>query len=250
MLVELTCRRCGRPFSLEVRTEKAASWARAGAVCGPCGRAMRAAWDAQDAATAAEKAQEAHLRRVRASKVPKALLGRPRPGDAAERAARAWSEHGGLLVLWGKPGRGKSVTAACALSEVAKRRSIFWRPAVRLALDLRGEYGTREREEADWLARAHAPMVLDDLDKIRSNQRDAQSLMFDVVDAYIGRGTPLLVTMNASPDTLEDLWPETGEAVASRLAGGTVVHVGGRDWRRAGRTFDGAPAGQPAAWAS
>lgn len=253
VIVERACAECGGLIRMELRTERAAAMARdvAGLLCENCGDLHKRQREDDDRKQDALRYLEARRRRVQASGVPKALLEQAAPREAIL-ALQPWAEGQGppLAVVWGDVGRGKTVAAARAFGHLLGRRKGFWRQASALARQLRGEFGSREREEAEWIAAGRTALALDDISAIGPKQQDAQEQIAMVIDAHYAARVPLIVTSNLHPERIEDRWPEHGRRVASRLSSGLVLHVGGPDWRRAGRMADGAPPPQQEGWAA
>lgn len=196
-----------------------------------------------DAARAAEQATRRRTRRLERAGLPAAYSGLgwedlERGGrEEALVELRAWAE-GTLtsrgILLWGPVGRGKTRMAAVAAQEMIHRRRVRWINVATLMADLRAGYGTRAQERAARLLEGPGELdalILDDLDKVRPRDQDAQPL-YVLVNAIVEGEHPLLVTLNDTLEGLADRLGEFGEPIASRLAG--YCHgfeVSGRDRR-------------------
>lgn len=142
---------------------------------------------------------------------------------AALEAARAY--RGGLLYLWGPPGVGKTHLA------------------LRLAGKLAGEGRfVRFRSELDFLAEerlaaagedvlpSYERLMLDDGGKSRLTPFSAERL-YALVERSSAGGHDLILTSNLPPETFAARLGEVGEAVLSRLKGGAVFELKGKDQR-------------------
>lgn len=142
---------------------------------------------------------------------------------AAVQAAREYK--GGLLFLWGPPGVGKTHLA------------------LRLAGRLAGEGRfIRFRSELDFLAEErlaaagegtlpqYERLLLDDGGKSRLTPFSTERLYALVEGASAGRHD-LIFTSNLAPEAFAVRLGEVGEAVLSRLKGGAVFELKGKDQR-------------------
>jgi DNA replication protein DnaC len=91
--------------------------------------------------------------------------------------------------------------------------------------NLSRNFGDRERETTiEALTGRSAPLVLDDIDKVKPNVYAAEQL-FVAIDNCLTHERPLIVTTNLLPSQLEAKWPKPhGGAIASRLAGYCEMH--------------------------
>lgn len=152
--------------------------------------------------------------------------------------AQAWaagtlSQRG--VYFYGEVGRGKSMIAAVAAQEVARRRRIRWLNVAKLLTDLRQSFSSPAYARAASALDPAGPLevlILDDLDKARAREQDAQ-VLYVAVNAWLEEEAPLFVTANHSLDRLAEKLGETfGAPIASRLAGYCLdVEIGGRDRR-------------------
>ncbi|HTU13690.1 MAG TPA: ATP-binding protein [Solirubrobacterales bacterium] len=177
--------------------------------------------------------------RVGRSGLPASIRNVPLPDTEGGELARAWA--GGeipVLVLTGRPGRGKTWLAAAAAREALKHRQVRWIAAAQSVHRIDGSFGDRDRADALAALNGEDSIVLDDLDKACDYERQV-SRIFTAIDSRIAAGSPLLVTMNCTPAQLgrlvdsRDRHERTrGMAITSRLNGGVVVELGGPDRRR------------------
>jgi DNA replication protein DnaC len=205
--------------------------------------------DAEEAEVEAQrKLEKAAARRVEVSGIPGRWKGlafsdvhssaTPEQMPALD-AAAAWVQgHTPGLLLWGKVGRGKSLTAAVAASQMCGSMSVRWLSVSQVLRDLSMPFGSREFEAAQRSLRLprykgrRVAMVLDDLDKTKPTDHSLQPL-FAAIDAWVGEDFPLLVTSNADPTGFAEWGGDRfGVPIASRLAGFcNVVEVAGVDRR-------------------
>jgi DNA polymerase III delta prime subunit len=137
------------------------------------------------------------------------------------------------LVLSGPAGTGKTCAALCLLDYAGGR---YWTAGGLCDVLIRaqagrlqwsnGGYGGTHWPEDVWKWVAGAPLVVVDEIGSRSPSDFAYETVKRVLDEREGR--PLVVISNL---TLESLTRLYDDRVASRLAGGTVVEVGGSDRR-------------------
>lgn len=212
-----------------------------GALCEVCSDRLE---DERLAAEEAEVRKGLLARRVEQSGVPRRW--RPVTFDRMEwdagrvpalEAAKRWAEGEGSqgVVLWGLPGRGKTVIAAVAAMERLQRRYVRWVNVADLLMKLRMPMGSQAHAVALRIIDSEstdAALVLDDLDKLNPTEHQLQPL-YVAVNGWMERPLPLLVTMNRSPGELAEWAGETfGDTLVSRLMGySSVVEVQGPDRR-------------------
>lgn len=132
---------------------------------------------------------------------------------------------GNLLIL-GSPGRGKThLATGVALAALRRSRTVAWRsvPEI-LAGSRKGDWGWCDKQ-LQALQDAYVA-VLDDLGGERGTEYDLSAIA-EVVHLRHAQQRPTLATTNL---TLEQLQKRDGR-IASRLASGSVVELGGRDRR-------------------
>jgi len=194
--------------------------------------------DAQRVAADAKRAAQQLARRRQESGVPRLLRGRTLDDldedgrhQALAAARRIADGHHGPLSLLGPVGTGKTTIAAAVTGELLHTRDVRWVSVPALIAGLDARFGSDDREDALAVLRGTRALVLDDLDKARANEQIAMHL-FTAVDQRVQNAAPLIVTANLTLTQLAKRWPQPhGQALASRLAGGIVVHVDGRDRR-------------------
>lgn len=217
------------------------------ASCSACGRLEfaelldgdRRCPDCLDPASREARFEQVVFNRVARSGLPAAIRNIPIPLTEGGELAKAWAAGEiPVLVLTGRPGRGKTWLAAAATREAFKHRPVRWVPAAQSVHRIDGAFGDRDRAEALSALNGEDSIVLDDLDKACDYERQV-SRIFTAIDSRIVAGAPLLVTMNCTPAQLgrlvdsRDRHERTrGMAMASRLNGGVVVELSGPDRRR------------------
>lgn len=138
------------------------------------------------------------------------------------------------LVMMGSPGSGKTCTALCLLDYVGGEYYTVWSlcdllvqsQQGRLEIESNGEI-RRTYPAQFWGRVARSPLVV--LDELGCRDR-ASDHHFECVKNLIDarHGKPLVVVSNHQLDDLARLYDDR---IASRLAAGTVVEVGGKDRR-------------------
>ena len=189
---------------------------------------------------------------LRESGLPRGLLNEIKNATfgatKAQAAARDWldGKHCPGLCLTGKSGTGKTVLAAAtAYAAIASSRTYrtpygiyhdpetpVWISMARVMVQLRGQFGDRDREGAQRLMSADGAAVFDDLDKINATPR-ALEIAFAALDARMQAGSRIIITTNLDIGSLSTAWPQPlGEAIASRIIGYCrVVEMAGKDMR-------------------
>lgn len=130
------------------------------------------------------------------------------------------------MLMLGPVGTGKTCAALCLLDLVGRRRYT----TVQVMCDslITAQRDDAERGPADWWNRwAQATCcVLDELgtrDKVSEFQYECVKKAIDLRE-----GAPLICISNATVKELAALYDDR---IASRLAGGTVIHFAGKDRR-------------------
>lgn len=173
-----------------------------------------------------------------------AKLGSHRNADqrAACDAAAAWfgqfiadRNRRSILVLQGKPGTGKSYTAAAVANAAAKAGcSIAWANEFDILRRHRDAMRTRDDDTLDAMDRAIREadvMVYDDAGSARVTDWSNDALCGLLMDRHAVFKS-LIITSNHTLATLAGL-SDTWQRVASRLKDGAcIVTVGGKDMRR------------------
>lgn len=233
------CPSCGVEHDLEIPSDTkqfglkfGTTLAEKGVMCDPCG-------DRERAAEEAEKEKEVHAARLKSSGVPLNLC---RYGwdawpssDPIIQAAKHWSVNGGIMVLEGDPGTGKTHLAGTALMGALFHRRVKWLSVAKLMSDLNKSWSDDDRAKALRTVTDDGALILDDLDKANASTDRVCEILFGAIDSRVAAGTPLLVTTNMDPRALgRKLGPDYGESIVSRLVGGTSYHVMNGPDRRLG----------------
>lgn len=151
--------------------------------------------------------------------------------DAIAAAARWAAGELDALVLTGPIGVGKTWIAAASAWTRLERGKLVWFSAPVLLARLSAGFDSQLRHQALEVLTGHTCLVLDDLDKTRPTEYGAEAL-FCAIDERIAKGVPILATANLGLGEIAGRYPEPyGEAIASRLAAGTIIPVAGRDRR-------------------
>jgi DNA replication protein DnaC len=136
-------------------------------------------------------------------------------------AAKAWATGGGGgLLFTGPVGIGKTTIAAgAAVARIHFNGTwIDWVSATALMAKLAAGFGTADREHAEQWITGTCPIVVDDIDKIRSSEYGAEQV-YRLIDGVMMNERPLIVTTNLAMSELAARWPSCGQAITSRLAG-------------------------------
>lgn len=159
--------------------------------------------------------------------------------DAAMRPARQACEElldgkRWCVLISAKTGRGKTYLARATLVEWVERGrgTALFRQAANLLDELRDTYDAASPTSVATLLERYRKvglLVIDDLGAERGTEW-AQEKLLQIIDGRYERKRATLVTTNANPMALDSAIPYR---VRSRLASGTVVVTGGRDWRAA-----------------
>lgn len=141
--------------------------------------------------------------------------------------------------LFGKPGRGKTYAAACAVrlwTEYffpGRKRSAWLVQSKRLLDQIKRDYDERE-DYASMRACNASLLVLDDLGAERVTDWSKETLE-SILDHRLSHGLPTIVTSNYKIGDIAARWGGVdGERIASRLAGmcgGKAIEVSGNDMR-------------------
>lgn len=249
-----TCERCGQEFSFDAPAvsdgpraeERQASLIRMRRMCDPCSTAASEEYEREERERRDVMVAQEWRRRVEAGGVPPF----PHPvadgrHDEAFEAARIWAAGEGplTLVLVGPVGTGKSTLAAAAfrrrmqpvwnenVGRPAGGRTGFWRSVPVLLAHLGLGFGNRSHDQALELLDGRRMLALDDIDKGRPTDYVAQHVFAAINGCYEQR-SPLVVTANKTLGEIASHWGgDYGPAIASRLAEGRVVEMGGPDRR-------------------
>lgn len=242
------CRGCGADATLNADGLTGATLALAerivaNGLCDECGDKVAEARAAEESEVLRRRADELRARRVRESGVPVLPASFEWPSTEAGESARRWADRKALtLTLTGPVGVGKSTLAVAAFrlrcDPVVRSGALFakpaaWRSATAYMAALGADFGSKVKEEAVELAQGGWMLGLDDLDKTRPTPYAAEA-MFALIDGAVATRSPLIVTMNSGLAELASKFGgpgSVGDAIASRLAEGLVVAVGGGDRR-------------------
>lgn len=188
------------------------------------------------------------MRRIAASRLRKAgLAGAYLTADCElGRRVDELVRKGRGAYLWGRPGRGKTYAAACAVRLATEREGYGMRPTegIRERVPIARIVSTadllsREREGYDGGQRGAIDraasvglLVLDDLGAEKATDWACEQLT-RLVDRRVSSGRPLIVTSNLSLGELSKAWGGMpGERLVSRLAGACErIEVTGADRR-------------------
>ena len=196
-----------------------------------------AACEAKD--LTARKERDHHnefMDRFNRSGLPSALRRKTLPAGQLRDLATDWAKADGmLLTVHGPVGSGKTHFAAVACRYMLGRRQVRWIEVARQMAMLQAAFGDEDRREALASFTGTGPVVFDDFDKVIEGERGLPKL-FAALDSRVVREVPGLVTMNSSLDDLRDRIasqrPDLADPIVSRLRGGRVVKLPGRDRRR------------------
>lgn len=174
--------------------------------------------------------------RVNRSGLPLALRRKTLSKGPQRDLAQQWaSSNNMVLTVHGPVGTGKTHFAAVACRYMLAYRQVTWVEVARQMAMLQAAFGDEDRREALAAFTGTGPVVFDDFDKVIEKEHGLPKL-FAALDARIAREVPLLVTMNSNLDglreRLEAQRPDLAEPIVSRLRGGRVVKLTGRDRRR------------------
>lgn len=231
-----TCPRCGASYPVEPLTFRGKQFIPAG-LCEPCA-------ETEDRQHQLEAIRADWIDRRNRSGLPRQLHGLTIPESPAGQTTRRWA-HGKIqvLTLTGLTGVGKTHLAAAATWAAWTRRPVRWISVASAMAKLKAGFGDDDRRHALAALTGSDSVVLDDLDKLPVTS-SGLSTIFAAIDSRIQSGAPLLVTTNVTLDQLAAKLAggrdkssddrQTGQAIASRLAGGTVLKLTGPD-RRLGR---------------
>ncbi|MFH0964721.1 MAG: ATP-binding protein [Planctomycetota bacterium] len=143
----------------------------------------------------------------------------------------AWQEDPrGMLMLWGRVGVGKTHFAVAVLHELYLRGcdGLRFLDVAKLIAALRRQVFDADLER-ERIAREDV-LVLDDLG-LQGGTDWAREHVVSLISRREAEERPTIVTSNLS---LEELSKAFDDRLASRLAGGKVIRMGGRDWRLPG----------------
>lgn len=141
------------------------------------------------------------------------------------------------LVLYGKPGRGKSYDAVSLLNYFLRHRSVMFSTASDLVRDIKATFNNWE-SEANVVARYTniGVLCLDDLGKEKLTDWSFP-ILFQILDKRKSGGKPTIITTNLDKIGLlkyinsVDV-PEFSDALSSRFSLYTFYEVKGEDRRR------------------
>lgn len=176
------------------------------------------------------------MARFNRSNLPAALKRKTLPKGQLRDLAAEWARSDSMvLTVHGPVGSGKTHFAAVACRYMLARRQVMWVEVARQMALLSAAFGDDERREALAAFTGTGPVVFDDFDKVIEGEKGLPKL-FAALDARVAREVPVLVTMNSSLDDLRDrlvkVRPDLAEPIVSRLRGGRIVKLPGRDRRR------------------
>jgi DNA replication protein DnaC len=205
----------GETVSIAEPTELARKLVRNGVWCTDCETK-------EESARERAKLAQDFKARLETSRLPRDLqrLGWHQMDRAGSRrepvvAARAWTENGGGLLLYGPIGVGKTRLAATATWELLQTRLVRWVSVpVLLAQSVAAFSDTAKRDATEILTGSDA-LVLDDIDKGKPSEW-ARQVLFAAIDRRVQAGSPLIVTSNLDADELAERF---GDWAGSRLAG-------------------------------
>jgi DNA replication protein DnaC len=151
----------------------------------------------------------------------------------AHAAAQAWARDGGILVLAGPMGTGKSTIAARAgLAVLARGGRLTWRSTAEAVSGLWAN-DTQVRDAAERLLyRGTGALILDELDTVKTTGAALETLS-GLIDRWYAHSNPLLLTTNATGTAdLIQKYGVTGQRIASRFSSGHWIDVDGPDLRK------------------
>jgi DNA replication protein DnaC len=212
--------------------------------CTPCGDRAEAEVARRERERQDQERADDIRRRQRASGIPARLRELTwRDVEAGNRsdvleAAKAWAAGGDEisgLVLSGDVGVGKTWLAAAAARARLEHGPLRWIFVPTLFACLKLPFEDDRHGDALRVLIGSQALVLDDLDKARPTENAAQQLLA-AIDSRVTAGARLLITTNLELGAIAERFPQSGEAIASRLfeyCGGAAFVMEGHDRRTA-----------------
>lgn len=227
----VTCRDCGKKRDVEPVMWRGRNVIPMNSRCDECS-------EKEDQRELEAARRDAWLNNRNRSLMPQHLWKPDRPAAEVVPTLQRWiTGEETLVVLIGPVGVGKTFAAAWAAERAWFRRQVRWVGVARAMGQLRASFGDEDRAEALRSFTGDGSAVLDDIDKVPATETGLANL-FSAIDSRLASGSPLLVTANSSLGELaskieQRKGGQLGEAIASRLAGGTVLRMDGDDRRLA-----------------